>query len=412
MPLTAEDGSTVGTPWFGRLLLTGLRVVVVGGGDTARPRVAELLAAGADVTVVAPELVADLAKSAAAGEITWCPRRYEAGDLHDAWLVVACAGDGAADAQVAADAVRQRTFCVGSGTAPGSVVAVPRPPADPDRSRHSPPCSARGVALIGGGPGAPDLMTLRARRLLAAADVVVVDRLAPREVLDELDEDVEIVDAGKTPYGPAMPQDQINELLIERARRGRFVVRLKGGDPFVYGRGYEELLACTAAGVPVAVVPGVTSAIAGPSAAGVPVSHRGVAHEVVLVAAHSRPGDPQCLVDWEALGRMRGTIVLMMGVLHLEEVAATLVRCGRDPDTPAVVVQDATTAAQRVVRARLDTVAAAARSGGVRPPAVVVIGAVAGLSATGAAVPAADALTASTPGPDVRPANGSGHVER
>lgn len=148
------------------------------------------------------------------------------------------------------------------------------------------------MALVGGGPGDPGLITVRGRQLLAEADVVLADRLAPRPLLDELPPDVEIIDAAKIPYGRAMTQDEINAALVSNALAGRFVVRLKGGDPFVFGRGAEELLACLRAGLPVTVVPGVTSATAVPAAAGVPVTHRGTAQEFHVVSAHSRPATP------------------------------------------------------------------------------------------------------------------------
>jgi uroporphyrin-III C-methyltransferase/precorrin-2 dehydrogenase/sirohydrochlorin ferrochelatase len=217
-------------------------------------------------------------------------------------------------------------------------------------------------------------VTVRGRRLLAAADVVVVDRLAPGLLLDELRPGVEVVDASKIPYGPAAAQEELNRILVERALAGRFVVRLKGGDPFVFGRGGEELLACAAAGVPVTVVPGVTSAIAAPAAAGIPVTHRGVAHEFTVVSGHVPPEHPESLVDWAALARMRGTIVVLMGLKHLPAIAAALLAGGRAGDTPVAVVQEATTGDQRTLRADLATVAEAVRDAGLRPPAVVVIG--------------------------------------
>jgi uroporphyrin-III C-methyltransferase/precorrin-2 dehydrogenase/sirohydrochlorin ferrochelatase len=230
------------------------------------------------------------------------------------------------------------------------------------------------VALVGAGPGDPELITVRGRRLLAAATVVVVDRLAPGLLLDELAPDVEVVDASKIPYGPQATQDEINRILVDRARAGAFVVRLKGGDPFVFGRGGEELQACAEAGVPVTVVPGVTSAIAAPAAAGIPVTHRGVVHEFVVVSGHVAPDDPASLVDWAGLGRMRGTVCVLMGLRNLPAIAAALISNGRDPGTPAAVVQDGATDRQRVVRARLDRIAGAATEAGVRAPGVVVIG--------------------------------------
>jgi uroporphyrin-III C-methyltransferase/precorrin-2 dehydrogenase/sirohydrochlorin ferrochelatase len=236
-----------------------------------------------------------------------------------------------------------------------------------------------GVALVGGGPGDPELITVRGRRLLARADVVVVDRLAPRELLDELPPEVEIVDAAKIPYGRAASQDVINATLIEHAKAGKFVVRLKGGDPYLFGRGFEEVLACAEAGVPVTIVPGITSAFAVPAVADVPVTHRGVAHEVVVVSGHVAPGHEQSLVDWDALGRLRGTIVLMMGVERLPQFAEALLVAGRPADTPVAIIEDGTMRTQRVTKSTLDSVAGDANAAGVRPPAVIVIGPVAGL---------------------------------
>jgi uroporphyrin-III C-methyltransferase/precorrin-2 dehydrogenase/sirohydrochlorin ferrochelatase len=233
------------------------------------------------------------------------------------------------------------------------------------------------VALVGGGPGDPELITVRGRRLLAAADVVVADRLAPGLLLDELRSDAELVDASKLPYGPAQAQDEINRILVDRARAGRFVVRLKGGDPYIFGRGGEELAACAAAGVPVIVVPGVTSATAVPAAAGIPLTQRGVAHEAVIVSGHLAPGHPKSLVDWPALARLRGTVCVLMGLANLAAITAALLDGGRPATTPAAVIQEGTTAAQRTVHGTLGTIAAQALAAGVRPPAVVVIGEVA-----------------------------------
>jgi uroporphyrin-III C-methyltransferase/precorrin-2 dehydrogenase/sirohydrochlorin ferrochelatase len=208
---------------------------------------------------------------------------------------------------------------------------------------------------------------------------VVTDRLGPRDLLDTLGHHVEVIDASKIPYGRAMNQARINELLVEHARAGKFVVRLKGGDPYVFGRGFEEALACAEAGVPVTVVPGVTSAFAAPAVADVPVSHRGVAHEIVVVSGHVAPGDPRSLVDWPALARLRGTVVLLMAVERIAAFADALMVGGRPADTPVAVVQDGTMRIQRSVRATLATVAETVRREGISPPAVVVVGPVAGL---------------------------------
>jgi uroporphyrin-III C-methyltransferase / precorrin-2 dehydrogenase / sirohydrochlorin ferrochelatase len=237
-----------------------------------------------------------------------------------------------------------------------------------------------GVALVGGGPGDPDLITVRGRRLLSRADVVVTDRLAPRELVEELGQHVEVIDASKIPYGRAMNQARINELIVEHARAGRFVVRLKGGDPYVFGRGFEEVLACAGAGVPVTVVPGVTSAFAVPAAADVPVTHRGVAHEVVVVSGHVGPDDERSLVDWAALGRLRGTVVVLMGVDTASAIAAALIEHGRPGSTPVAIVSDGSTSSQRTVRTTLADLPRAVADEGVRPPAVWVVGEVVGLN--------------------------------
>ncbi len=214
-------------------------------------------------------------------------------------------------------------------------------------------------------------------QLLAQADVVVADRLAPPELLAELPPHVEVIDAAKIPYGRAMAQDAINDVMIERARAGSFVVRLKGGDPFVFARGYEEVLACADAGIPVTVVPGVTSAIGVPALAGVPVTHRAVNHEFVVVSGHLPPGHPESLVNWDALAALTGTIVLLMAVERIELFAEALLKGGRPADTPVLVVQHGTTAAQHTLRATLADTPEKIRAEGIRPPAIIVIGAVA-----------------------------------
>jgi uroporphyrin-III C-methyltransferase / precorrin-2 dehydrogenase / sirohydrochlorin ferrochelatase len=231
-----------------------------------------------------------------------------------------------------------------------------------------------GVAIIGGGPGDPGLITVRGRQLLAEADVVLTDRLAPRSLLDELPADVEIIDVSKIPYGRAMPQEQINATLIDRARAGRFVARLKGGDPFVFGRGAEEVLACLRAGVPVTVVPGVTSAVGVPTSAWVPVTHRGVAQEFHVVSVHVPPGDDRSTVDWAMLGGSPGTLVLLMAVQRTGAVVAELLRHGRRPDTPVSVIADGTMPTQRTINSTLEQVEGMVTREDIRPPAIIVVG--------------------------------------
>jgi uroporphyrin-III C-methyltransferase/precorrin-2 dehydrogenase/sirohydrochlorin ferrochelatase len=238
-----------------------------------------------------------------------------------------------------------------------------------------------GVAIIGGGPGDPGLITVRGRQLLAEADVVLTDRLAPRSLLDELPADVEVIDVSKIPYGRATAQEQINATLIDRARAGRFVARLKGGDPFVFGRGAEEVLACLRAGVPVTVVPGVTSAVGVPTSAWVPVTHRGVAQDFHVVSVHVPPGDDRSTVDWATLGGSSGTLVLLMAVQRIGAVVAELLRYGRSPDTPVSVIADGTMPTQRTINSTLEQVEGMVTREGIRPPAIVVVGDVVGVAA-------------------------------
>jgi uroporphyrin-III C-methyltransferase/precorrin-2 dehydrogenase/sirohydrochlorin ferrochelatase len=230
------------------------------------------------------------------------------------------------------------------------------------------------VALVGGGPGDAGLITTRGRRLLAEADVVVVDRLAPRALLDELGPGVLVVDVGKTAGHHPVPQEEINRLLVEHAQAGRRVVRLKGGDPFVLGRGGEEALACVAAGVEVEVVPGVTSAVAVPAAAGIPVTHRGRSRQVTVASGHEG-------LDWGTLAALEGTLVLLMGVSGLAEAARELLAHGRPAATPVAVVESGCTPAQRTTVGTLSTIVDLARDRAVRPPAVVVVGSVVDLHA-------------------------------
>jgi uroporphyrin-III C-methyltransferase/precorrin-2 dehydrogenase/sirohydrochlorin ferrochelatase len=385
------------------LRLAGKKVVVVGGGTVAQRRLPLLIANGADVHVITRS--ATPAVEGMTG-ITLALREFRDEDLDGAWYAIAATDDADVNAAVVAGAERRYIFCVradvareGSAVTPASFEyeglsvgvlaggehrrsaairsAIHEALQQGLITAEAPGIVHGGVALVGGGPGDPELITVRGRRLLANADVVVADRLAPQELLAELPPQVEVIDAAKIPYGRAMAQDAINEVLIDRAKAGKFVVRLKGGDPFVFARGYEEVLACADAGIPVTVVPGVTSAIAVPALAGVPVTHRAVTHEFVVVSGHVAPDHPESLVNWNALAALSGTIVLLMAVERIELFTKALLEGGRPADTPVLVVQHGTTTAQRTLRATLDDAPERIREEGIRPPAIIVIGSVA-----------------------------------
>jgi uroporphyrin-III C-methyltransferase/precorrin-2 dehydrogenase/sirohydrochlorin ferrochelatase len=379
--------------------IAGRRVVVVGGGPVAARRMASLVDAGADVTVVAPYVCEEVAELAATGSVSWLPREYRAGDLAGAWLVHSVTGDRHVDSAVAADAETERIWCVKASHAASSAAWTPAVArvgdvtvavsggGDPGRAarvrnaiqtaletgnlplRRARPGNGS-VALVGGGPGDPGLITTRGRQLLAQADVVITDRLGPTGLLDSLDPEVVVIDVGKAPGHHPVPQHEINRLLVEHAQAGRRVVRLKGGDPFVLGRGGEEAAHCHEAGVSVEVVPGVTSAVAVPAAAGVPVTHRGLAKQFTVVSGHEG-------LDWASLASVEGTLVLLMGVSRLADTAEQLIGHGKDATTPVAIVEDGFGPNQRTTTGTLQTIAGLAAERDVRPPAVIVIGDVA-----------------------------------
>ncbi|MFY9914207.1 MAG: uroporphyrinogen-III C-methyltransferase [Nocardioidaceae bacterium] len=398
------------------LRLSGRRVVVIGGGHVAQRRIPALLAAGAVVEVVSPETTPAVEGHARAGEIGWHRRSYVDGDLEGAWYVVCASDQPTINSAVSREAEQRRIFCVRSDDAEAATAWTPAVGRhgpltvavlggrDPRRSSSvrdeivsrlrsgeiiAPKDRVRrpGVTLVGGGPGDPDLITVAGRRALQEADVVIADRLAPRELLAELAPHVQLIDAAKLPYGRSASQDVINGLMVEHALAGRSVVRFKGGDPFVFGRGFEEAQACAKHGVEFRVIPGITSATSVPGLGGIPVTHRGVAHEFTVVSGHVPPGHESSLVDWDALGRLRGTLVLLMAVDNLPLITARLVSAGRGAETPAAVIQDGSLRSQRVLFSTLGTVAADLVAAALRPPAIVVIGEVVGVAhALGAVV--------------------------
>jgi uroporphyrin-III C-methyltransferase/precorrin-2 dehydrogenase/sirohydrochlorin ferrochelatase len=380
-------------------------------------RIGALMAAQATVTLVSPTAVAALEDLAERGQIEWHRRPYQRGDLQDAWLAMACTAEAAVNSEVLADADEARIFCLRaddaseasawmpatgrSGRATVSVhadrdpqtaaalrdVAVAAVEAAlrkdnlPGARRRAQAAGSGRVILVGGGPGDPELLTLKGFQALADADVVVVDRLAPLAVLDGLREGVEIIDVSKIPRGRFTPQEEINDLMVSRAREGRVVVRLKGGDPFVFGRGMEEVIACKQAAVPVEVVPGVSSAIAAPELAGIPLTHRGVSQGFTVVSGHVAPDDPGSTLDWDALARGGTTLVVLMGVQSLLSIMSALVDAGRDGDTPVACVMDGGLSSQQVVLTTLAAIVSSGPPPELRSPAVTVIGAVAAFAA-------------------------------
>jgi len=384
------------------LRIAGRKVVVVGGGHVATRRALTLLEAGAAVVVVSPDVSESLTSCIGRGDIEWRQRAYVHGDLEGAWLVQTATGDPAVDLAVADDAEAAQIWCLKGGDPEHATAWAPAVAriddvtvavsggGDAGRAtalrdgvaaalqsgdlplRHHTHHPDGFVALVGGGPGDAGLLTTRGRRLLAEADVVVIDRLAPHAVLAELAPDVEVIDVGKMPDHHPIPQGEINAILIDRAKQGKVVVRLKGGDPYVFGRGGEELIACRDAGIRVEVVPGVTSAIAVAAAAGIPVTHRGISRGFSVVTGHEELAE---------LPHARAhTLVLLMGVRRLREGAAQLVESGHDPETPVAVVENGFADDQRVTVGTLETIADRADEVGVLAPAVTIVGDVVTLS--------------------------------
>lgn len=340
------------------LPVRGRRVLVVGGGDRLLGRVAALRDAGADVHIVAPTVAAAIADLAERDLVHWDPRVATAADVAAARLVIV--DDPATDAQVRVWADEQGVFCLEPAAAPPRTVA-----------------GVGKVILVGGGPGDPGLLTVAGLAAIRRADVIVTDRLAPLAVLEEAPPGVEIVDVGKIPRGRFTPQDRINELLVEHARAGRTVVRLKGGDNFVFGRGGEEWQACAEAGIEVQVIPGVSAAVGVPGLAGIPLTHRTANQGFTVITAHVPPGDPRSTLDYAALAGTGTALVIMMGVATLPAVTAELIRHGLDPATPAATVADGGLPDQRTVRGTVASIADATAAAGIRPPAITVIGSVA-----------------------------------
>lgn len=388
------------------LLLAGRLVVVVGGGHVAQRRVPGLIAAGAAVRVVAPQVTPAIEGLVGSGEVTWVARGFEDADLDGAWYVVAATDLPAVNEAVGAAAEARHTFCVrsddaatGSAWTPAvgrhgevtvAVLGDQRAVRDPRRTARlrdaivgaledgslesTGNAFPAGVILVGGGPGDPGLISVAGRRALMAADVVVADRLAPRELLGELSESVELVDVAKLPRGRSAQQEEINRIIVARALEGKLVVRFKGGDSFVFGRGYEEVIACREAGVPVTVIPGLSSPLAVPAIAGIPVTHRGITHTFTVISGHVPPRHPDSLVQWHAIAQLQGTLILMMAVANAPAIAEVLLTAGRVPHTPVAIVCDGSMPTQRTVLSTLGSLTEDLRIHDVRAPAIIVIG--------------------------------------
>ena len=350
------------------LPVAGRAVTVVGSSGRAMAATGALIRAGAVVTVVSADPTPYLSDLADRNLITIVSRDFVAADIDSAALVFAHTGRRSLDAAVAAEAHRRGLFCI-DDTTPDA--------ATEQATRHGRTRVGR-VILVGGGPGDPGLLTVAGRDAIAAADVIVTDRLAPVAGLGELAPRALIIDASKVPGGRRVEQSDINALLIRHALEGKTVVRLKGGDGFVFGRGGEEADECVRAGITVDVIPGVSSAIAAPASAMIPVTHRGLIQGFTVVSGHIPPEHPESTVDYAALAQTNTTIVLMMAVANLDAIARALMDGGMDRDTPAAVVADGSLPSQRAVRATLETIAESACVEAIGPPATVVIGAVAG----------------------------------
>lgn len=380
------------------LELTDRRVLVVGGGATAVRKIASLARSEAVITVVALTPNARVRELAHDGAITLHEREFEVADLDGAWLVTACTGEPDVDLLVARECEARSIWSICTSNATAGSAALPALLATNDKAQVAvsgdgdpklavairdsialllhlgaiPLARSRGpggkVILVGAGPGDPDLITVRGLRAIAEADVLVVDRLAPRALWANTPRAAEVIEVGKLPGAHRVSQPDVNRLIVERALAGQVVVRVKGGDPFVLGRGGEEALECIAAGVPVEVVPGITSALSVPAAAGIPATHRGLATAVLIASAH----DDLARLAAASNGGNGVTLVLLMGARHLVEVAQTLIEVGRSPETPIAIIESGWTPTARTSESTLGQVAV--NSEPATAPAVLVVG--------------------------------------
>ncbi|MCC4598129.1 uroporphyrinogen-III C-methyltransferase [Xanthomonas campestris pv. phormiicola] len=359
-------------------------VLVVGGGAAAERQVQALLAAGAVPRLGAPALGPALQALADAGRIRWLRGRFDAAWLDAVWYLIAASDEPGVNRQALQAAAAQRVLAqAAAGIA--DAAAVPASADDAGNGRDESAAAAQAqalrpgtVTLVGAGPGDPGLLTLNALHALRSADVVLHDRLVSAAILDLLPGTAERIEVGKSASGHSVRQEQIHALLLEHARRGRRVVRLKGGDPFVFGRGGEELEYLRAHGVPYAVVPGITAALACAAYAGIPLTHREHAQSLRLVTAHCKESFDT--LDWAALAQERQTLAVYMGVAGLDTVRERLLRAGRAADTPFALVENGSRPEQRVVVGTLADLPDTARAHQLRSPALLILGEVAALA--------------------------------
>lgn len=363
--------------------VAGRLALVCGADPAALPVISDLIRARASVRVVARSVPTTIRDLAARRVLTWQDRAVREADFDEAAVVIAASGQDTADDAVCAAAAAHHRVAIraAAGAAVTGHAVANRPAEVPDvETSLSAPTSAGRVILVGAGPGDPGLLTLAGQRAVRMADVIVSDRLAPLDALRETKPGARIIDVGKIPRGEFTPQEQINRTLIDHAQRGSVVVRFKGGDSFVFGRGGEEWQACAEAGIPVEVIPGVTSAVAGPAVAGIPLTHRSLTQGFTVVSGHLPPGAAGSTLGWAALAQTNTTLVILMGVSTLPAITDSLMSHGLPGATPAVTVADAGLSSQRVVRGRLDGIADLNIAAGISAPAITVVGAVAGFA--------------------------------
>ncbi|WP_080869829.1 uroporphyrinogen-III C-methyltransferase [Xanthomonas campestris] len=359
--------------------LRGRAVLVVGGGRAAERATASLLQAGAVPLVGAPELTPALRGWAQSGQVRWLVGRFDPQWLalpdQPVWLTIAASDVLAVNAALRSAAGAQRLLTHEAAPAAAALPPIASEPPPPASRLTLMPGS---VALVGAGPGDPGLLTRNAVRALRQAEVILYDRLVSPQILRLAQRAARCIEVGKSAQGHSTRQEQIHALMLEHARAGRRVVRLKGGDPFVFGRGGEELEFLHAHGIGFQVVPGITAAVACAAYAGIPLTHRDHAQSLRLITAHCK--DSLDTLDWHALGQERQTLAFYMGVAGLDSIQQRLLQAGRATDTPFALVENGSRPEQRVVTGLLSQLAATARLHAVRSPALLILGDVAALS--------------------------------